>query len=209
MFILKKCSYEELQAIQHREDLLLSGWTLLEKEYMDVTEKVYDEDGTMVALINYYFLNENKDRMMIVLFEVFKPYRGRGLGKRIIAQFLQDYYGEVNLESSGEEGDVKAEQESEKKIDEFNIPTVTKTYKREEPVTIKFERILNATQDLLWEEEFDASKEEVLSYSHPCAELINTLELRQNKYDGYYYDVNNELIAFDTDLTNQKAGLII
>lgn len=110
---------------------------------------------------------------------------------------------------SGEEEDVKAEQESEKKIDKFNIPTVTKTYKREEPVTIKLERILNATQDLLWEEEFDASKEEVLSYSHPCAELINTLELRQNKYDGYYYDVNNELIAFDTDLTNQKAGLII
>ena len=110
---------------------------------------------------------------------------------------------------SGEEGHVKAEQESEKKIDEFNIPTVTKTYKREEPVTIKLERILNATQDLLWEEEFDASKEEVLSYSHPCAELINTLELRQNKYDGYYYDVNNELIVFDTDLTNQKAGLII
>ena len=76
-------------------------------------------------------------------------------------------------------------------------------------MTIKLERILNATQDLLWEEEFDASKEEVLSYSYPCAEIINTLELRQNKYDGYYYDVNNELIAFDTDLTNQKAGLII
>ena len=102
---IKKCSYEELKAIQHREDLLLSGWTLLEKEYMDVTEKVYGEDGTMVALINYYFLNENKDRMMIALFEVFKPYRGRGLGKRIIAQFLQDYYGEVNLEASGEESE--------------------------------------------------------------------------------------------------------
>lgn len=105
VFIFEKCSYEELQAIQHREDLLLSGWTLLEKEYMDVTEKVYDEDGTMVALINYYFLNENKDRMMIALFEVFKPYRDRGLGKRIIAQFLQDYYGEVNLEPSGEESE--------------------------------------------------------------------------------------------------------
>ena len=65
VFIFEKCSYEELQVIQHREDLLLSGWTLLEKEYIDVTEKVYDEDGTMVALINYYFLSENKDRMMI------------------------------------------------------------------------------------------------------------------------------------------------
>lgn len=58
-----------------------------------------------MALINYYFLNENKDRMMIALFEVFKPYRDRGLGKRIIAQFLQDYYGEVNLEPSGEESE--------------------------------------------------------------------------------------------------------
>ena len=75
VFILKKCSYEELQAIQHREDLLLSGWTLLEKEYMDVTEKVYGEDGTMVALINYYFLNENKDRMMIALRRWTKGYR--------------------------------------------------------------------------------------------------------------------------------------
>ena len=52
-----------------------------------------------------FILNENKDRMMIALFEVFKPYRGRGLGKRIIAQFLQDYYGEVNLEPSGEESE--------------------------------------------------------------------------------------------------------
>ena len=58
MVIFEKCSYVELQAIQHREDLLLSGWTLLEKEYIDVTENVYDEDGTMVALINYCFLNE-------------------------------------------------------------------------------------------------------------------------------------------------------
>ena len=58
MFIFEKSSCEELQSIQHREDLLLSGWTLLEKEYMDVTEKVYDEDGTMVArkelLLSFY-----------------------------------------------------------------------------------------------------------------------------------------------------------
>ena len=103
MFIFEKCSYEELQAIQHGEYLLLSGWTLLEKECIDVTEKVYDEDGTMVDLINYYFLNENKDRMMIALFEVFKPYRDRGLGKRIIAQFLQDYYGEYSYRDYGKQ----------------------------------------------------------------------------------------------------------
>lgn len=84
---------------------------------------------------------------------------------------------------------------------------VTKTV--EEPVTIDLGRVLNATQDLLWEEEFDASKEDALSYSHPCAEIINTLGLRQKKYDGYYYDEAGALIAFDTALTKQKAGLII
>lgn len=100
--------------------------------------------------------------------------------------------------------------ESEIDSDEdFQIPIVTKTYTREEPVTIELGRILNAAQDLLWEEEFDASKENALSYFHPCAEIINTLELRQKKYDGYYYDKEGVLTAFDTELTKQKAGLII
>ena len=52
MFRFEKCSYDELQNICHKEDLLLSGWKMLEKEYMDETEKIYDEDGRMVALIN-------------------------------------------------------------------------------------------------------------------------------------------------------------
>lgn len=66
--------------------------------------------------------------------------------------------------------------------EDLEIPTVTRTYTREEQVTIEVGRVLNATQDILWEEEFDASKEEALSYSHPCAEIINTLALRQKKY---------------------------
>lgn len=111
---------------------------------------------------------------------------------------------------SGEEADEEVDFESEIDLDEdFNIPTVTKTYTKEEPVTIDLGRVLNATQDILWEEEFDASKEEALSYSHPCAEIINVLGLRQKKYDGYYYDEAGVLIAFDTDLIKQKAGLII
>ncbi len=111
---------------------------------------------------------------------------------------------------SGEVGDEEVDFESEIDLDkDFNIPTVTKTYTKEEPVTIDLGRVLNATQDILWEEEFDASKEEALSYSHPCAEIINVLGLRQKKYDGYYYDEAGVLIAFDTDLTKQKAGLII
>ena len=110
----------------------------------------------------------------------------------------------------GEADDEETELESEMELDEeFEIPTVMKTFTEEEPVTIDLGNLLNTTQDLLWEEEYDASKEETISYSHPCAEIINTLDLRQKKYDGYYYDKTGVLIAFDTDLTKQKAGLII
>lgn len=91
MFKFEKCTFDELQVLRIRENLLLSGWTLLEKEYIDETEKIFDENGVMVALINYYFLDEKKEGMMIALFEVFKPFRSKGLGRRIIAEFLQDY----------------------------------------------------------------------------------------------------------------------
>lgn len=119
-----------------------------------------------------------------------------------IDTLLKKYSGKADAE--------EVEFESEIDLDEnFKIPTVTKTYTKEEPVTIDLGKVLNATQDLIWEEEFDASKEDALSYFHPCAEIINTLKLRQKKYDGYYYDEAGVLIAFDTDLTKQKAGLII
>lgn len=119
-----------------------------------------------------------------------------------IDALLKKYSGEVD----DEEADCEVEMDFD---EEFKIPTVTKTYTREEPVTIELGRVLNATQDLLWEEEFDASKEDTLSYSHPCAEIINALNLRQKKHDGYYFNEAGELIAFDTDLTKQKAGMII
>ncbi|MCM1160738.1 MAG: hypothetical protein NC412_05900 [Roseburia sp.] len=110
---------------------------------------------------------------------------------------------------SGIECNEDVDSESEIDLDGGNIPIVAKTYTKEETVTIDLGKVLNATQILLWEEEFDASKEEALSSSHPCAEIINVLGLRQKKYDGYYYNETGELIAFDTDLTKQKAGLII
>lgn len=102
MFKFEKCTFDELQTIRIRENLLLSGWSLLEKEYIDETEKIYAFDGTLIALINYYFLDEKKEKMMIALFEVFKPFRNKGIGKQIVEEFIQDYFGEISLEPSGE-----------------------------------------------------------------------------------------------------------
>ena len=93
--------------------------------------------------------------------------------------------------------------------EKISIPVVCKKYTREEPMTVGLGRVLNSCQDLIWEEEFDASKEETISVSHPCAEIIKVLGLSQKKYDGYYCNKAGELIAFDTALTKQKAGLII
>lgn len=117
----------------------------------------------------------------------------------ILEKLLAKYNGE-----SAED-----EEQEEDANEDWSIPVVPKTYTREEPVTVELGKILNTTQNLLWEEEFDASKEETLSYSHPCIELISCLKLRQRIYDGYYYSPEGELVAFDTDLTKQKAGFVI
>lgn len=102
MYRFDECSYEELQIIRKHENLLLSGWGLLQKEYINETKKIYNEAGIIVALLNFYFMDNAKEKMFIALFEVFSQYRNRGVGKEIIAQFLKDYQGEVNLLPSNE-----------------------------------------------------------------------------------------------------------
>lgn len=119
-----------------------------------------------------------------------------------IDELLKKYSDEFNFEEPKVEYTMDLD-------GDFEIPTVTKTYTREEPITIDLGRALNTTQGLLWEAEFDNSKEDAILCYHPCAELINTLNLRQKKYDGYYYDEEGLLMAFDTKLLKQKAGLII
>ena len=68
---------------------------------------------------------------------------------------------------------------------------------------------MHATSDLIWEEEYDASKDETISWSVPCAELIEILGLSQKEYDGFYYDKSNKLGAFDTSLVQNTGGVVI
>lgn len=69
--------------------------------------------------------------------------------------------------------------------------------------------ILHATTDLLWEEEFDASKEETISYSVPCGELIKEMHLMQLEEDGFYYDISRKLAAYDADLVQGINSVIV
>lgn len=70
-------------------------------------------------------------------------------------------------------------------------------------------KILHATTDLLWEAEYDATKENAISQSLPCAKLIEIMNLRQQQEDGFYYDSNGMLAAFDTDLTQNVNSVVV
>ena len=70
-------------------------------------------------------------------------------------------------------------------------------------------KVLPATLNFLWEKEYDTSKEASISWSLPCAELIELLQLRQLEEDGFYYDKEGKLAAFDTSLTQHIGGVVI
>lgn len=70
-------------------------------------------------------------------------------------------------------------------------------------------KILHATTDLLWEEQYDATKEEPISQSFPCGKLIRDMGLRQLVADGFFYDINGKLAAFDTDLTQKINSVVV
>lgn len=80
---------------------------------------------------------------------------------------------------------------------------------RKQEIEKEIGKILHATTDLLWEEEYDATKETAISISLPCAKLIEIMNLRQQKADGFYYDTNGTLAAFDTDLTQKINSVVV
>ena len=43
----------------------------------------------------------------------------------------------------------------------------------------------------------------------PCAEIVETLNLRQLQPDGFFFDENDTLAAFDVDLTQKQNCFVI
>lgn len=52
-------------------------------------------------------------------------------------------------------------------------------------------------------------KENAISQSLPCFKLIEIMSLRQQQEDGFYYDSNGMLAAFDTDLTQKVNSVVV
>lgn len=84
------------------------------------------------------------------------------------------------------------------KFDGFSITFESKKWEEEIELKEKVADILPAFHKYVWEEEFDASQEEPVSFHVPCKELITSLIIQQKNYDGYFYDDKDELIAYDS-----------
>lgn len=94
--------------------------------------------------------------------------------------------------------------------EEFENPKIEfKEEIRKREIEKKIGKILHATTDLLWEEEYDATKENTISQSLPCAQLIEVMKLRQQAEDGFYYDTKGKLAAFDTALTQKINSVVV
>lgn len=70
-------------------------------------------------------------------------------------------------------------------------------------------KILHAVTTLNWDSGYDATKESVNTFDVPCAEIIEQLQLRQQKYDGVYYDSSGRLAAFDTRISQGVDGSVV
>lgn len=66
-----------------------------------------------------------------------------------------------------------------------------------------------AFSHLRWEEEYDASQKDNISFDVPCKDIIDYLRLEQKEYDGYYYDPSGTLVCFDSSLSGDCDGLLI
>ena len=86
-------------------------------------------------------------------------------------------------------------------------PTFREEPEIEEEKTIG--SILHANSSLLWESEYDATKESAISQNVPCAEIIETLKLKQLGYDGFFFDSDGKLAAFDVNLTQKHDCVVL
>lgn len=93
---------------------------------------------------------------------------------------------------------------------EFDLTKIQyKEETRQREVEKEIGQILHATTDLLWEAEYDATTEVTISRSFPCKKLIEVMELRQLEADGFFFDKDGKLAAFDTDLTQKINSVVV
>ena len=113
------------------------------------------------------------------------------------AEFLEQYLKSLDADSN----QVFSDQELNQHL--FKKEIVRK------PVLKQIGEIIHASMNLVWESEYDASKDCTLSMNVPCPMLIEQLNLHQEDIDGLYYDSSKRIAAFDLKISQEESGVVI
>lgn len=83
--------------------------------------------------------------------------------------------------------------------DDGNLTIVyeEKEWESKETITECVASVMPGTINLLFELEYDGSKGDTFAFTVPCLQILESLNLKQNKYDGFYFNDEKELVAFD------------
>lgn len=125
----------------------------------------------------------------------------------IVEEILQKYC--ILLDENDKAEIICEPKDSEREYEEKNDTEGYRDKEKERPVKKDIGKALHATTSLLWEEQYDATKETSVSWSVPCGELIKTMDLRQRTADGFYYDPEGYLAAFDMGLTQKINSVVV
>ncbi|OUL62002.1 ATP-binding protein [Flavobacterium sp. AJR] len=64
--------------------------------------------------------------------------------------------------------------------------------------------VLIPVETYMWEEEFDKSKDETISFMKPSLGIFNGLKLQYSDKEGEYLNLNGDLTCFDTSVNNNS-----
>lgn len=127
----------------------------------------------------------------------------------LIDEFIEKYKGIDPEEFTDDVALVENQSEEENPPGETELAMQCDQETRLRGVEKEIGRILHATSNLIWEEEYDATKETAITYRFPCAMLVERMGLRQLAADGFLYDEGGKLAAFDIDITQKAGGVVV
>ena len=196
----KKCAEKGFPIISHETASHHETYTIFNREYPWAPScKDFEKDAWVDAHVKTGEIETITESVQVPDFSALDA---------LLHRYDETPDNEVNPDSAVVFKEQTAEEETDD-LNGFRLPEVKyKEETRQREVEKEVGKILHATTDLLWEEEYDATKEEAISRSFPCGQLIEVMELKQLESDGFFYDSDGKLAAFDTDMT-QKINCVV
>ena len=73
----------------------------------------------------------------------------------------------------------------------------------------KIAEVIVTAESYMWEEEFDESKNETLSFLKPCTAIYNGMNLKYSKIEGEFLDTKNERVCFAPNVHNDTDKFLL